>query len=208
MRKSVKVAAGVVGAVIVVALVAPMFVPLNSYKGLIADKVKAGDRKGAMALLKKKGLPAGKLDKISKGIDKAPAMGAAHEKRDDWFISQYGSKSNPNEDLPGSDNGNCGPTSLTMVAKAFGKISPTAEQADAASAHPAARVAHQARTVVRARVRSPGTPRFTLTPPSAPRRRRTGPASFGCRPAGRRICRNREQPDREPGTIAPADRVR
>ena len=41
MRKSVKVAAGVVGAVIVVALVAPMFVPLNSYKGLIADKVKA-----------------------------------------------------------------------------------------------------------------------------------------------------------------------
>lgn len=41
MRKSVKIAAGVVGAIIVVALVAPMFVPLNSYKGLIAQKVKA-----------------------------------------------------------------------------------------------------------------------------------------------------------------------
>jgi uncharacterized protein involved in outer membrane biogenesis len=41
MRKSIKIAAGVVGAVIVVALVAPMFVPLNSYKGLIAEKTKA-----------------------------------------------------------------------------------------------------------------------------------------------------------------------
>ena len=41
MRKSVKIAAGVVGAVIIVALVAPMFIPLNSYKGLIAEKAKA-----------------------------------------------------------------------------------------------------------------------------------------------------------------------
>lgn len=41
MRKGVKIAAAVIGGVIVVALVAPMFVPLNSYKGLIADKVKA-----------------------------------------------------------------------------------------------------------------------------------------------------------------------
>src|SRR5258706_11053365 len=41
MRKSIKIAAGVVGAVVVVALVAPMLVPLNSYKGLIADKAKA-----------------------------------------------------------------------------------------------------------------------------------------------------------------------
>jgi len=41
MRKSIKIAAGVIGAVIVIALVAPIFVPLNSYKGLIADKAKA-----------------------------------------------------------------------------------------------------------------------------------------------------------------------
>ncbi|HVJ39851.1 MAG TPA: AsmA family protein [Dongiaceae bacterium] len=41
MRKGVKIAAGVVAAVIVIALVAPMFVPLNSYKGLIAEKAKA-----------------------------------------------------------------------------------------------------------------------------------------------------------------------
>ena len=34
--------------------------------------------------------------------------------------------------MPGLDNANCGPTSLTMVATAFGKIDPTAAQADAA----------------------------------------------------------------------------
>jgi LysM repeat protein len=58
--------------------------------------------------------------------------GNAHDRRNNWYISQYGSKWNTNEDVPGYDNGNCGPTSLTMVAKAFGKISPNAAQADAA----------------------------------------------------------------------------
>jgi hypothetical protein len=98
----------------------------------VMKRVKAGDRKGAVAMLEGQGLAADKLDAVSKAIDGAPAMGAAHEKREDWFISQYGSKWNTNEDVPGSDNGNCGPTSLTMVAKAFGKISPNAAQADSA----------------------------------------------------------------------------
>jgi hypothetical protein len=53
-------------------------------------------------------------------------------RREAWYISQYGSRFNTNEDVPGYDNGNCGPTSLTMVAKAFGKINPNAAQADAA----------------------------------------------------------------------------
>lgn len=52
--------------------------------------------------------------------------------RDAWFISQYGTKYNTNEDVPGWDNANCGPTSLTMVATAFGKIDPTPGEADAA----------------------------------------------------------------------------
>jgi LysM repeat protein len=58
--------------------------------------------------------------------------GSPHNSRNSWYISQYGSKWNTNEDVPGYDNGNCGPTSLTMVAKAFGKIHPNAAQADAA----------------------------------------------------------------------------
>lgn len=41
MRKSIKIAGGVIGAIVVLAVVAPMFVPLNSYKGLIAEKAKA-----------------------------------------------------------------------------------------------------------------------------------------------------------------------
>lgn len=54
-------------------------------------------------------------------------------RRDNWFISQYRSaKYNSREDVPGIDNANCGPTSLTMVATAFGKINPSAREADAA----------------------------------------------------------------------------
>lgn len=52
--------------------------------------------------------------------------------REAWFISQYGTKYNTNEDVPGWDNANCGPTSLTMVATAFGKIDPSPAEADAA----------------------------------------------------------------------------
>lgn len=47
-----------------------------------------------------------------------------------WFISQYRSASNTQEDA--SRNGNCGPTSLTMVAEAFHKISVTPASANAA----------------------------------------------------------------------------
>ncbi|MNR86275.1 Spore cortex-lytic enzyme precursor [compost metagenome] len=63
-------------------------------------------------------------------VEGTVAVGALHERRESWFISQFSSRYNTNEDTPG--NGNCGPTSLTMVAKAFGKINPTAGQADAA----------------------------------------------------------------------------
>lgn len=55
-----------------------------------------------------------------------------HARRQDWYISQYRSKFNTKEDVPGYDNANCGPTSLAMVAKAFGKINPGAAGADAA----------------------------------------------------------------------------
>lgn len=47
-----------------------------------------------------------------------------------FFISQYKGAFNTREDTPG--NGNCGPTSLAMVAKAFGKLNVTPEQADEA----------------------------------------------------------------------------
>lgn len=63
-------------------------------------------------------------------VEETVASGSLHERRGSWFISQFSSRYNPNEDTPG--NGNCGPASLTMVAKAFGKINPTAKQADAA----------------------------------------------------------------------------
>jgi predicted double-glycine peptidase len=46
------------------------------------------------------------------------------------FISQYRSASNSNEDA--SRNGNCGPTSLTMIAEAFGKIKVTPGSANKA----------------------------------------------------------------------------
>lgn len=49
---------------------------------------------------------------------------------DRYFISQYRSSRNTNEDA--ANNGNCGPTSLTMVAMAFNKISVSPSTADAA----------------------------------------------------------------------------
>ncbi|MNS88138.1 Peptidase C39 family protein [compost metagenome] len=106
-------------------------VPQTEAEEMIAA-LKAGNRAKALNQLKAKGLSPDKVAKLTKAIEKAPAMGAAHAERDNWFISQYGSKSNPNEDVPGLDNGNCGPTSLTMIAKAFGKITPDAAGADAA----------------------------------------------------------------------------
>ncbi|MEB3236743.1 MAG: C39 family peptidase [Candidatus Sericytochromatia bacterium] len=47
-----------------------------------------------------------------------------------WFISQNRGVFNSREDAPG--NGNCGPTSLTMIARAFGKVEVTPESANAA----------------------------------------------------------------------------
>ncbi len=48
----------------------------------------------------------------------------------DFFISQYQSSFNTKEDTP--RNGNCGPTSLTMVAEAFKKIGVSPQSADQA----------------------------------------------------------------------------
>lgn len=45
-----------------------------------------------------------------------------------FFVSQYKSVSNSQEDTP--NNGNCGPTSLTMVAMAFKKLSVSPKSAD------------------------------------------------------------------------------
>ncbi|MBM3260235.1 MAG: C39 family peptidase [Candidatus Sericytochromatia bacterium] len=58
--------------------------------------------------------------------------GEPHARRRDWFITQYRGLGNSHEDTPGWDNSNCGPTSLTMVAKAFGVIDPSPREADAA----------------------------------------------------------------------------
>lgn len=58
------------------------------------------------------------------------AQGDHHNHRKDWFISQFAGAYNTQEDVVG--NGNCGPTSLTMVATAFGIIDPSPGQADAA----------------------------------------------------------------------------
>ncbi|MFP5501005.1 MAG: C39 family peptidase, partial [Candidatus Sericytochromatia bacterium] len=71
-------------------------------------------------------------DSFANQIEMPTSAGDLHASRNDWFISQYGTKFNPNEDVPGWDNANCGPTSLTMVARAFGKIDISAEGADAA----------------------------------------------------------------------------
>jgi hypothetical protein len=45
-----------------------------------------------------------------------------------FFVSQFRSDTNRNEDVAG--NGNCGPTSLTMAAMAFGKVRVTADTAN------------------------------------------------------------------------------
>jgi len=54
-----------------------------------------------------------------------------HASRGKWFISQFRGKYNRNEDTY-SDNGNCGPTSVTMIASAFGKVNIKGHRADAA----------------------------------------------------------------------------
>jgi len=54
-----------------------------------------------------------------------------HKTRRDWFISQFRGKYNTNEDTY-SNNGNCGPTSVTMIASAFGKVDIKGHKADAA----------------------------------------------------------------------------
>jgi ABC-type bacteriocin/lantibiotic exporters, contain an N-terminal double-glycine peptidase domain len=59
-----------------------------------------------------------------KPAPKLPAMNK------DNFISQYRSASNTNEDA--ARNGNCGPTSLTMIAEAFGKLKVTPGSANKA----------------------------------------------------------------------------
>lgn len=56
--------------------------------------------------------------------------GHPHARREEWFFSQQRGPWNPNEDVLG--NGNCGPTAVTMVAKAFGSINPAIDEADAA----------------------------------------------------------------------------
>lgn len=53
---------------------------------------------------------------------KLPAMNR------DNFVSQYRSSSNTREDAP--SNGNCGPTSLTIIAEAFGKLKVTPDNAN------------------------------------------------------------------------------
>lgn len=45
-----------------------------------------------------------------------------------FFVSQYKSAFNRNEDVAG--NGNCGPTSLTMCAMAFGKVAVSSDSAN------------------------------------------------------------------------------
>lgn len=55
-----------------------------------------------------------------------PTAGELHANREKWFICQYPGASNPGEDAAG--NGNCGPTSLTMAAWAFGAINPKSRQ--------------------------------------------------------------------------------
>lgn len=90
-------------------------------KGLAVDGVAGPATWGALGI---------KVEETTAGT---AAGGSLHARRESWFISQFSSRYNPNEDAP--NNGNCGPTSLTMVAKAFGKINPTAKEADAAIEH-------------------------------------------------------------------------
>lgn len=60
------------------------------------------------------------LQKIGKGISDAA----------NWFVSQMGGNSNSNEDFANDKNGNCGPTSLLMVARMFGAMGGGAADAD------------------------------------------------------------------------------
>lgn len=60
----------------------------------------------------------------------ADTVAELHDSRTSWFMSQTHGVYNSNEDTWG--NSNCGPTSLAMIAKAFGKISPGPEGVDAA----------------------------------------------------------------------------
>lgn len=60
------------------------------------------------------------LQKIGKGI----SDGA------NWFVSQMGGSSNPNEDFANEKNGNCGPASLLMVGRMFGAMGGGAQDAD------------------------------------------------------------------------------
>jgi peptidoglycan hydrolase-like protein with peptidoglycan-binding domain len=56
--------------------------------------------------------------------------GAPHDRRESWFLSQQPGPYNPAEDAPG--NGNCGPSAVTMIARAFGKVNVDAQGVDAA----------------------------------------------------------------------------
>lgn len=56
--------------------------------------------------------------------------GSAHDRRDQWFLSQQPGPYNPAEDAPG--NGNCGPSAVTMIGRAFGKINVDKHGVDAA----------------------------------------------------------------------------
>lgn len=66
--------------------------------------------------------------------DVGPAQVAAgadlHEQRRTWFMSQHRGAYNPAENAP--TNLNCGPASLAMIAKAFGKTAPDRRGVDAA----------------------------------------------------------------------------
>lgn len=81
---------------------------------------------------------------LQKTVDKADIKGgdaarsrlqlqeAAQKAPEEYFTSQKQNATNPNEDVTGADNSNCGPTSLLMIAEAFGKVDVTPAQADAA----------------------------------------------------------------------------
>lgn len=81
---------------------------------------------------------------LQKTVDKADIKGgdaarsrlqlqeAAQKAPEEYFTSQKQNETNPNEDVTGTENSNCGPTSLLMIAEAFGKVDVTPAQADAA----------------------------------------------------------------------------
>ena len=72
------------------------------------------------------------LPPLPTGPGTAPASGSPHDRRHAWFLSQQPTAAfNPNEDVAG--NGNCGPSSVTMIARPFGMLDITAAQVDAAN---------------------------------------------------------------------------